>query len=196
MFTGIVETVGAISQLRINAGCTQLELRPQVSFEGVKLGDSISVNGACLTVIACNASQFTVEFMDVTRQKTNLGTLKAGDSVNLERALKIGDRLDGHWVYGHVDGTVKILNIVDHGDHVRWTLALPAAWKANLIPQGSVTLDGVSLTVAALADSTFEVALISHTLKVTSLGRKKIGDGVNVELDVVGKYVVKQMNLQ
>ncbi len=153
------------------------------------LGASLAVSGVCLTVVGGAAGRSEVELSPETLARTTLGGLHRGDEVNLEPALRVGDPLGGHWVQGHVDGTVAVCGCRELGDHRMLAFELPVGLETYLVEKGSVTLDGVSLTIAARADDRFEVALIPHTLAVTTLGGLSPGDRVNLEVDVLAKYV-------
>lgn len=155
----------------------------------VAIGDSISISGCCLTVIAIRDGAFEFEAGLETLSKTSLGDLRAGDSVNLERSLAVGSRLGGHFVQGHVDGTATVGHIDRTGDWVDMWFQTPPELLRLMVPKGSVAVDGISLTVVNLSPDRFSVALIPHTLQVTTLGRRACGDRVNIETDVLGKYV-------
>lgn len=189
MFTGIVEETGAIRNLVSGQSSAALTVEAARVLDGIRLGDSIAVNGACLTVTGFSAGSFTVDVMYETLRKTNLGRLQAGSRVNLERALAMGDRLGGHLVAGHVDAAGVILSLQDKGIATEMWVAAPGELEQYLIPQGSVTLDGVSLTIAALKEGALMVGLIPHTRETTTLGGKKTGDLLNIEADLLGKYV-------
>ncbi len=191
MFTGIIEELGKVISLSKNT----LEIKVKDTFlKDIKLGSSISVNGACLTVININPLKFEVSFE--TLEKTNLKFLKPGDFVNLEKALKINSRLDGHFVLGHVDTTIKILDIKKQGDFYIFKYDIPKNFEKYLVYKGSVAIDGISLTVASLTSQSFEVAVIPHTYKSTNLQYRKMGDICNFEADILGKYVVRNLELQ
>ncbi len=189
MFTGIVEETGAIRNLVSGQSSAALTVEAARVLDGIRLGDSIAVNGACLTVTGFSAGSFTVDVMYETLRKTNLGRLQAGSRVNLERALAMGDRLGGHLVAGHVDAAGVILSLQDKGIATEMWVAAPGELEQYLIPQGSVTLDGVSLTIAALKEGALMVGLIPHTRETTTLGGKKTGGLLNIEADLLGKYV-------
>ena len=159
--------------------------------EDVKLGDSIAVNGVCLTATAFSDGSFTADAMAETLAKTNLGKLKPGSKVNLERALRLGDRLGGHWVSGHVDGVGSIVRIEKHDIATLITIQAPAQVMKYIIKKGSVGIDGTSLTVVDFTGDSFQVSLIPHTAHATILGSKGIGDTVNLESDILGKYIEK-----
>jgi riboflavin synthase len=197
MFTGIVEEVGAIRAIERGERVARLEVEARVTVEGVEIGGSIAVNGVCLTVIERKPAGFVFEIGPETLSRTALGRLVPGSPVNLERPLRFGGALGGHLVLGHVDGvgTVDTVSRVESTARVRVTLP-SRDLEPLLIPQGSVAVDGVSLTVAALGDRSFEVMLIPHTLAVTTLGRLEPGQATNIEADVIGKYLVRSLALR
>jgi len=197
VFTGIVEEVGSVREVARKAGVTRLALAAAVACEGSDLGASVAVNGVCLTVVARAAGELVFELGPETLARTALGRLVAGERVNLERPLRFGGALGGHLVLGHVDavGTVEAVTRVESTARVRIALG-DRSLAPLLIPQGSVAVDGVSLTVAALARTTFEVMLIPHTLAATTLGALVAGQAVNIETDVIGKYVVRSLALR
>jgi riboflavin synthase len=189
MFTGIVEELGEVVALERGADSARLTLRgPLVTSDAVH-GASISVNGVCLTVVEHGHDAFTVDVMAETLNRSSLGALRSGDPVNLERAMAAGGRFGGHVVQGHVDGTAAILERVpgDRWEVVRFTL--PTDLARYVVEKGSITVDGVSLTVASVDDDSFTVSLIPTTLDLTTLGHKGVGDAVNLEVDVLAKYV-------
>jgi riboflavin synthase len=190
MFTGIVEELGTVRGVTRNATGLRVEIDAQVVLEDAKVGDSIAVNGCCLTVVALDASGWAADAVGETLARTNLGALREGDPVNLERPLRIGDRLGGHLVQGHVDATGTVRERDPRADgsvHVRF--GAPAEVLRYVVHKGSIAVDGVSLTVAALHDDGFTVAVIPHTLAATTLGVREPGDAVNLEADVIAKYV-------
>jgi riboflavin synthase len=197
MFTGIVEEVGAVRAIKIGPRVATLEIEASVTVEGTDIGGSIAVNGVCLTVVERRPAGFVFEVGPETLSRTALARLVAGDRVNLERPLRFGGALGGHLVLGHVDGvgTVDAITRVESTARVRITLP-GRELEPLLIPQGSVAVDGVSLTVAALGDLSFEVMLIPHTLAVTTLGRLEPGQATNIEVDVIGKYLVRSLALR
>jgi len=197
MFTGIVEEVGSIRAIERSERLARLELEARVIVEGVDVGGSVAVNGVCLTVIERRPTGFVFEIGPETLSRTALRHLGPGDAVNLERPLRFGGALGGHLVLGHVDGvgTVDTVTRVESTARVRVTLP-SRDLEPLLIPQGSVAVDGVSLTVAALGDQSFEVMLIPHTLAVTTLGRLRPGQATNIEADVIGKYLVRSLALR
>jgi riboflavin synthase len=197
MFTGIVEEVGSIRMIEHGPQVARLEVEARVTLDGVDLGGSVAVNGVCLTVVERRPSGLLFELGPETLSRTALRHLTPGDPVNLERPLRFGGALGGHLVLGHVDGvgTVDAVTRVESTARVR--VMLPSRdLEPLLIPQGSVAVDGVSLTVAALGDRSFEVMLIPHTLAVTTLGRLKPGQAANIEADVIGKYLVRSLALR
>jgi riboflavin synthase len=190
MFTGIVEERGSVRSVTPNAGGAQLVIAARSVLDDVELGASIAVNGCCLTVTALDADSFSADAVIETLARTNLGGLAAGDLVNLERPLRFADRLGGHLVQGHVDatGTVRDRARQPDGSEVV-TIAAPDGVLRYVVSKGSVTVDGVSLTVARVDDDAFAIALIPHTLAVTTLGARPVGARVNLEVDLVAKYV-------
>ncbi|MGD0153162.1 MAG: riboflavin synthase [Thermacetogeniaceae bacterium] len=189
MFTGIVEEIGVVRSLVGGQSSGALTVDAVVVLEQVRLGDSIAINGACLTVTGFSARSFTADVMPETLRKTNLGSLQTGDRVNLERALTLGGRLGGHLVTGHVDGTGAITGLQSRGIATEIRVLLSPELQQFVIPQGSVALDGVSLTIAAIETGTLMVGLIPHTRETTTLGDKRVGDLLNIETDLLGKYV-------
>lgn len=196
MFTGLVEELGIIKAINNGPQSSQLTISADIVLADVKLGDSIAVNGVCLTVVDFNTQQFQAQVMAETLQKTNLRELKIGAKVNLERALRMGDRLGGHLVSGHVDGIGKIVEQTRHDIAIVTRIAASDDVLNYLIPKGSVAIDGISLTVVDVKENDFTVSLIPHTMSITTLGLKKVGDYVNLETDMIGKYVKKFTNNQ
>ncbi len=187
MFTGIVEETGTVRT--VERGDDGLRLRFETTFDGLTQGQSVSVSGACLTVEAFDETSFEVFLATETVERTYLGALDVGNSVNLERALPADGRLDGHFVQGHVDGTAEVLDIQQLGDDWLFTFSLPPALSRYVVEKGSIAVDGISLTVAAHDDDAFDVAIIPETYEVTTLSEKEVGDPVHLEVDVVAKYV-------
>ncbi len=187
MFTGIVEEVGEIRAIEEKADGTRLRI--DTTFDGLTRGQSISVSGACLTVEEYGKEWFDVFLASETVDRTYLGELAVGDAVNLERALPADGRLDGHFVQGHVDGTATVSGIEEVGEDWRFYFSLPEDMGQYVVEKGSIAIDGISLTVADLADEEFAVAIIPETYEVTTLSEKDIGDPVHLEVDVVAKYV-------
>ncbi|MEX2971448.1 riboflavin synthase [Streptomyces sp. C184] len=189
MFTGIVEELGEVVAIEDLGDSSRFRLRGPLVTEDAKHGDSIAVNGVCLTVVETADGEFTADVMAETLNRSSLGALAAGSRVNLERPMALGGRLGGHLVQGHVDGTGTLVERIP-GEH--WEIvkvALPAALSRYVVEKGSITVDGVSLTVVDAADDYFTISLIPTTLALTTLGLKKAGDPVNLEVDVLAKYV-------
>jgi riboflavin synthase len=197
MFTGIVEEVGTVRSLARAGDVLRLEVSVRAVREGSEVGASVAVNGVCLTVVTARADGLTFEVGPETLARTTLGRLGMGDAVNLERPLRFGAAVGGHLVLGHVDGigTVEDLTRVESTARVRIMLA-DLALAPLLVPQGSVAVDGVSLTIAALEARAFEVMVIPHTLAVTAFGRLAPGQSVNLETDVIGKYLRRSLELK
>ncbi|MGP4111695.1 riboflavin synthase [Streptomyces sp. 4N509B] len=189
MFTGIIEELGEVAALTRHGDSARLRLRAPLVTEGAVHGDSIAVNGVCLTVVETDDDGFTADVMAETLNRSNLGHLAPGDRVNLERPTRLGGRLGGHLVQGHVDGTGTLLSRTpgEHWDTVAFSL--PANLARYVVEKGSITVDGVSLTVVSAAGDHFTVGLIPTTLQLTTLGRHRLGSVVNLETDIVGKYV-------
>jgi riboflavin synthase len=197
MFTGIVEEVGIIRAATRHGDVVRLDVAAGVAGEGSAIGASVAVNGVCLTVVAPTPGGLLFEVGPETLERTTLGRLAAGDAVNLERPLRFGAAVGGHLVLGHVDGigTVEDVTRVESTARVRIVLPGPAL-APLLVPQGSVAVDGVSLTIAALEKQAFEVMVIPHTLAVTTFGRLARGQAVNLETDVIGKYLQRSLELR
>ena len=193
MFTGIIETVGVIRELTERGELVEVVIEAPAIEDGVALGDSVAVNGCCLTVTRIETGRFWFEAVQETLQKTSLGDRTVGDRVNLERALRAGGRLDGHIVQGHVDGTGRVRALDRRGDDVRFAVDCDDAVRRVLVDKGSVAIDGVSLTVVSVDEQGFDVALIPHTLAETTLGDRSPGDRVNLEADILGKYVLRYL---
>ncbi len=193
MFTGLIEQIGAVQRVTPGA-MTDVWLTS--TFENLSLGESIACDGCCLTVVEAQGGRFRLEASPETLRRTTLGTWKTGTKVNLERALRLGDRLGGHWVQGHVDGTARVLEARADGGSRFMRFDMPSALAAFFIEKGSVTIDGISLTVNAISADSFSVALIPETLTRTTLGAKGPGAVVNLEADLVGKYVARQQQLK
>jgi riboflavin synthase len=191
VFSGIVEDLATVQSLKPTEKGALIKLRTALPVGRMKLGDSIAVNGACLTVIEKERGTIAMEVSAETLRRTVLGKLKAGDRVNLERSLTLGTLLNGHLVSGHVGGAGKIVSIKPEGDSRLYTFEAPASEARYLVEKGSVAVDGISLTVFAIRGRRFTCALIPHTLKVTTLGFKGAGSAVNLESDMLGKYVEK-----
>jgi riboflavin synthase len=194
MFTGIVEELGQIVRLTDSGGdASVLAVRGPLVTSDARHGDSISVNGVCLTVIDNVDGVFTADVMGETLRRSSLGALRAGSPVNLERAAELGSRLGGHLVQGHVDGVSTLIAREPATDWEVVRFALPASLARYVVEKGSITIDGVSLTVMAVDDDSFAVGLIPTTSKLTVLGSKAVGDPVNLEVDIIAKYVEKML---
>lgn len=189
MFTGIVEAVGELLTVTPRGGDVALRIGAPGLLDGVGIGDSISVDGACLTVVAHDRDTFEVEAVPETLARTTLGDRSVGDPLNLELAMRADGRFDGHIVQGHVDGVGTVTDIAEEGGGRRITILPPDDVSRYVVEKGSITVQGVSLTVAAHPDPEFAIAIIPHTLEVTNLGRLRPGDRVNLEADVIAKYV-------
>ena len=197
MFTGIVEEIGEVRGVARSGDVLRLDLAARATLEGSGLGASVAVNGVCLTVVAARPDGLAFEVGPETLTRTTLGALKVGDAVNLERPLRFGAAVGGHLVLGHVDGIGTVTDVTRVESTARVRIALPGpALAPLLVEQGSVAVDGVSLTIAALSAVAFEVMVIPHTLAVTTLGRLKPGHATNIEVDVIGKYLVRSLALR
>ncbi|KPJ78690.1 MAG: riboflavin synthase subunit alpha [Deltaproteobacteria bacterium SG8_13] len=193
MFTGIIEGLGTIHSIRSSGQGSRLVITADYLLENTRIGDSIAVNGACLTAVAVSGKRFEVDVSRETLRLTTLGTAKTGERVNLERALRLSDRIDGHLVAGHVDGTGQIRDRQAAGNSTVVAIGVPKSLSRYLIQKGSVAVDGISLTVNDCDDAGFTVSIVPHTGRVTTIGFKQIGAPVNIETDMIGKYVEKFM---
>jgi riboflavin synthase len=189
MFTGIVEGIGRVTEVGRKGALLCLTIAPPPALTDMAVGDSICVSGVCLTVSARGEGAIQMEISPETLQRTNVGSLRPTDEVNLERALKISDRLGGHLVTGHVDATGSVTEVTRGSGSLVMTIRVPQEIAPYLVQKGSVTVEGVSLTVSGLHEDAFQVAIIPYTVDHTTLGTKRIGDGVNIEVDIIGKYV-------
>ena len=195
MFTGIVATVGRITQLAKRGDALRMGIDAgSLDLSDVALGDSIAVSGPCLTVVECGPKHFVADVSIETLARTTLGARQVGDVVNLEKALRLTDRLGGHLVSGHVDGIGTVVTRDALNDYIRWVIRVPVELAHYLAFKGSVALDGVSLTVNAVAADTFEVLTIPHTLERTTLGRLGAGALVNIEVDVIARYIERLLS--
>jgi len=185
MFTGIVEEIGIVEETSQD----RLDFQAHKILEGIRVGDSIAVNGACLTVVSLEADGFTVDVMPETLRRTNLGRLRYGYQVNLERALVFGGRLGGHLVLGHVDDTGEVVDVTSEEAANIVRISAPAKLMPYLVNKGFIAVDGVSLTIVDLNDFSFVVSLVAYTMEHTTLGRKRPSDIVNLEVDIIAKYV-------
>ncbi len=193
MFTGLVEGRGVVAALTPNDGTVELAISPPEAMlpAGAAIGDSIAIDGCCLTVVSCADERWAFQAGEETLSKTSLGRLSVGDAVNLERSLPVDGRLGGHFVQGHVDGTGVVDEVVQDGEWTTMWFRIPESLSRLMVPKGSVAIDGVSLTLVEVERERCSVALIPHTLEVTTLGLRKIGDAVNIETDILGKYTIK-----
>lgn len=189
MFTGIVEEMGAITSIEKTLAGTRLTILASAVMGDLKIGDSVSVNGTCLTVVTKSERNFVVEVSPETLSVTTLGVLTGGAPVNLERAMRLNERIGGHLVAGHVDGVGTIRSRHQEGNAICFTIEAPSDILRYCVTKGSITIDGVSLTINEVADHSFNIAIIPHTAKVTILGLKQVNDTVNLESDLIGKYV-------
>ncbi len=196
MFTGLVEAIGTVQNLERLKTTARLRIDSARIADGAKVGDSIAINGCCLTIVEANGSALAFEAVEETLNRTNLGQLASGSTVNLERAMTMSDRIGGHYVTGHVDAVGCVDDIEDFQDWKKFWFAVPRTLTRQMASKGSVAVDGVSLTLVDVQDDRFSVALIPHTLEVTTLGRRQCGDAVNIETDLLAKYVQRQLEFQ
>ncbi|HET6477798.1 MAG TPA: riboflavin synthase [Dehalococcoidales bacterium] len=187
MFTGIVEEIGKVS----SASTTKLVISARQVVNGINPGDSIAINGACLTVTDFDRASFSVDVMPETLQRTNLGQLKAGDGINLERPTTLGGRLGGHLVQGHIDDTGRIIAMEWEGEALLFRLETPPEVLRYTAPKGFIAVDGISLTITEKDNSSFQVSVVEYTRRNTTLGSRKVGDVVNLEVDIIAKYVAQ-----
>jgi riboflavin synthase len=193
MFTGIIEGLGTIKGLRPVGKGKRLVIDADVSLDEVKLGDSIAVNGACLTVVVIQGRRFEADVSPETLSTTIFGRAKVGDRMNLERALRLADRIDGHLVSGHVDGVGVLTQRKPVGNAIGVTISVPESLTRYMIKKGSVAVDGISLTINNVAPRNFDVSIIPHTAQLATIGFKKVGEAVNIETDMIGKYIERFM---
>ncbi len=191
MFTGIIEGFGTIEGVRPMGEGRRLAIRAGFSLDATRLGDSIAVSGACLTVVTLSGGRFEADVSPETLDRTTLGRAKSGDRVNLERALRLSDRIDGHLVSGHIDGVGVLQAKRPRGNAVIVTIGVPEVLSRHMIQKGSVAVDGTSLTINECRPDGFDVSIIPHTAKLSTIGFKTVGDPVNIETDMIGKYVEK-----
>lgn len=194
MFTGIIEEIGTVKKISLAGKSGSLEIGAKNVLEGTKIGDSIAVNGVCLTVTSLSSATFTADIMAETVRRSSLGSLSSGSGVNLERAMAADGRFGGHIVSGHIDGTGKIARLQKEENAVWVHISAGKEILALIVEKGSIAIDGISLTVASVSDSEFAVSIIPHTASETTLLSKKAGDIVNLENDIVGKYVQKLLS--
>jgi riboflavin synthase len=192
VFTGLVEEIGTVNAIRRDAGGLTLGVACDSVCQDAAVGASIAVNGCCLTIVAVAEGVLEFQVVPESIRRTNLGQLIVGDGVNLERSLKVGDRLGGHFVTGHVDSLGQLLNRTDQANWSIFQIAVEPATARQMASKGSVTVDGVSLTLVDVVHESFTVALIPHTLQMTTLGRRQAGDRLNIETDILAKYVQRQ----
>ena len=193
MFTGIVEERGTVASIEQLTNAARVAIRGSVVLSDVRTGDSIAVNGVCLTVVDLGPDYFTADVMEETLKRSSLDAVAAGSEVNLERAARLDSRLGGHLVQGHVDGTGAVLAIEPDAHWTAMRISLPVDLGRYVVEKGSITVDGVSLTVVAVDDEAFSVSLIPTTLAETTLGSRQVGDRVNLEVDAIAKYVERLM---
>ena len=196
MFTGIVTEVGRVVECEKTDRGRRLQVQAPGTTPTLGVGDSVSVNGICLTAVVVDPPHFQVEAMAETLARTNLGGLGEGSSVNLERPLQMGGRLDGHIVQGHVDAAGVVTDVQPEGRSRRVSISIPDGFERYLVYKGSVAVDGVALTVTAVEEGSFEVALIPHTLEATTLRNMEVGDTANVEVDILAKYVERLLRFR
>ncbi|MFT4704769.1 MAG: riboflavin synthase [Bradymonadia bacterium] len=196
MFTGLVQDIGTLRAMRGNATGSSFTIETGLPMQEVVIGDSIAVNGVCLTVTKKTDTSFTADASKTTLETTTFADVKVGAKVHLERALRVGDRLDGHMVQGHVDGVARIASSARLGESWRVTLALPRSLSDELVEKGSICVDGVSLTVVGLQNEQCELTIVPHSATGTLLTEYPVGHRVNVETDIIGKYVRKSVRLQ
>jgi len=196
MFTGIIEELGSVRSIEERGENARLVITAHIVTEGTTHGDSISVNGVCLTALNIGPDSFAADVSKETLQRSTLGSLKPGAPVNLERAVTPATRLGGHIVQGHVDGRGQFVGVDNHGESWTVRIAYPKEIARYLVFKGSVAVEGISLTIAALTDDYFEIAIIPKTWEVTNLSHLKPGDNVNIEVDIIGKYVEKLLHPQ
>lgn len=201
MFTGIVSELGTVTEVAATPAGRRLTVHAPSSSAGMAVGDSIAVNGVCLTAVVIDAGTLALDVVEESLDRSNLGSLNVGDRVDLERPMAASGRFDGHIVQGHVDGVGSVVSIAAEGEAWRIRIALPDSLAAYVVEKGSITVDGVSLTVTAAAEpgaspAWFEVVLIPHTLEVTVLGLREVGSRVNLEMDVIAKYIERLMEVR
>lgn len=196
MFSGIVEALGRVAAMAEEPPGYRLTIEHAAMAASVNVADSVAINGCCLTVIDTTATSFVFQAGPETLARTNIGELAVGSAVNLERALAVGDRLGGHFVSGHIDGQATVARIESHGDYQDYFFEIPQELARQMASKGSVAVDGISLTLVRCERNLFSVALIPYTLQVTTLGTRKVGDRVNIETDILAKYVQRLVESQ
>jgi len=195
VFTGIIEGQGIVKKFNIktqNRSAAKMGIDLGNLAKGLQIGDSVAINGVCLTATHISKNQAEFEMIDETLKKTNLGMIKFGDKVNVERSLKVGERMEGHFVLGHIDGTGKIIKIEKLAKEIKFWIELPKDLARFVVKKGSITVDGISLTLVDVLKNKISICIIPHTMKITNLGSKKIGDKVNIETDILGKYAISK----
>lgn len=195
MFTGIIEGQGIVKKFDTktrNRSAAKMSVDLGNLVKGLRQGDSVAINGVCLTAIHISKNQAEFEMIGETFKKTNLRTIKLGDKVNIERSLKVGEKMEGHFVLGHIDGTGKIIKIEKLSKEIKFWIELPKDLARFVVKKGSITVDGISLTIVDVKKNKISISIIPHTMKITNLSSKKIGDKVNIETDILGKYVISK----
>ncbi len=193
MFTGLVESVGRVEGLLLSSEGGRLSVESEL--RDVSIGDSVAVNGVCLTAVKVEGGRLSFDVSEETLRRSNLSRLRRGDLVNLERALAVSSRLGGHMLQGHVDTTLRVLELSKKGEHWLLKIELPQEWRVYVVEKGSVGIDGISLTVNYVGADSFSINIIPHTYQNTNLRTRRVGDLVNVEFDIIGKYVVNYLRL-
>lgn len=195
MFTGIIEGIGIIKKFEKKTN-TRSAAKIKVNLgklaSGLKAGHSVAINGVCLTIARISKNEAEFEMIGETVRKTDLGDLEFGDKVNIERSLKVGDRMEGHFVLGHIDGTGKIISMEKLKKEIKLWIKLPNYLTKYVVKKGSITMEGISLTIVDVIKNKISVCIIPHTMKITNLNSKKIGDKVNIETDILGKYIIEK----
>jgi riboflavin synthase len=195
MFTGLIEDLGKVLKVERKGGNGTILISTKLDLSDSKLGDSVALNGACLTIKEINGSEMLFDVSEETFKRTGFSKMAVGSHVNIERALKLSDRLDGHIITGHVDFTAKVIEIKEKSDHKEFTFSIPAEYSRYVVEKGSIAVDGISLTVNAAARNSFKVNIIPATLSRTTLTNARVGDSINIETDIIGKYVERLLNL-
>lgn len=196
MFTGIIKEIGQVSNIKKEREVLRLEIESEQVIKDLDIGSSVAIDGVCQTVVAREMNKIVVQVVPETLDLTTFGNLKVGEQVNLESSLKLQDDISGHLLTGHVDGVGKIVDVKKEDDTAIFTIKPPENLQKFIALKGSIALDGISLTIAKCNDQQFSVAIIPHTLKETTLGIKKVGDSVNLEVDILAKYVGKMLSMK
>jgi riboflavin synthase len=195
VFTGIIEGIGTIKKFEKKTNtrsAAMIKVNLGKLARGLKAGHSVAINGVCLTITRISKNEAEFEMIGETVRKTDLGDLESGDKVNIERSMKVGDRMEGHFVLGHIDGTGRIINIEKLKKEIKLWIKLPNYLTKYVVKKGSITLEGISLTIVDVIKNKISVCIIPHTMKITNLNSKKIGDKVNIETDILGKYIIEK----